>query len=147
MGPKGCFPFITFGNTYKMISMSKVKFGIDASGVCRVKEVGNEWKGVTIFLDILFKPWKLTQRWSSPVFLFTKRTIALCGEHEGVINLLRRLSSINSHSALSSDSKRSKWDQAEERFLPNIDLEVVQSVLWEFLGESITEYISKVVIF
>ncbi len=52
-GLEGCFPFITFSNTYKMISISKVKFSIDASGVCEVKEVGNEWEGVTIFLGYL----------------------------------------------------------------------------------------------
>ena len=50
MGPEGCFPFITFGYAYKMISMSKIKFGIDTSGVCGVKEIGNEWKGITVFL-------------------------------------------------------------------------------------------------
>ncbi len=50
VGPEGCFPFITFGNTYKMISMSKIKFGIDVSGACRVQEVGNEWKGIAVFL-------------------------------------------------------------------------------------------------
>ncbi len=29
-GPEGCFPFITFSYAYKMISMSKIKFGVDA---------------------------------------------------------------------------------------------------------------------
>ncbi len=58
------------------------------------------------------------QRWSSLVVFLTKSTGAPWGECEGVMNLLRRLLSINSCSALSSDSERSKWDQAEERFLP-----------------------------
>ncbi len=53
MGLEGCFPFVTFGYAYKMISMSKIKFGIDASRACRVKEVRNEWKGVTVFLGYL----------------------------------------------------------------------------------------------
>ncbi len=39
MGLEGCFPFITFSYAYKMISMSEIKFGIDASGV---EEVRNE---------------------------------------------------------------------------------------------------------
>ncbi len=30
VGPEGCFPFITFGYMYEMISMSKIKFGVDA---------------------------------------------------------------------------------------------------------------------
>ncbi len=45
VGPKGCFPFITFGYTYKMISMSKIEFGVDAGGARGVEEVRNEWKG------------------------------------------------------------------------------------------------------
>ncbi len=53
VGPKGCFPFITFGYTYKMISMSKIKFGVDASRAHGVEEIRNEWKGVTIFLGYL----------------------------------------------------------------------------------------------
>ncbi len=52
-GPEGCFPFITFGGVYKMISMSKIEFGIDVCGACRVEEMRNEWKGVVIFLGYL----------------------------------------------------------------------------------------------
>ncbi len=52
-GPEGCFPFITFSYTYEMISMSKIKFGVDASRVRGVEEIRNEWKGVTIFLGYL----------------------------------------------------------------------------------------------
>ncbi len=52
-GPEGCFPFITFSYAYKMISMSKIKSGIDVSGVHRVEEVRNEWKGITVFLGYL----------------------------------------------------------------------------------------------
>ncbi len=52
-GPEGCFPFITFSYMYEMISMSKIKFGVDAGGACRVEEVRNEWEGVTIFLGYL----------------------------------------------------------------------------------------------
>ncbi len=52
-GPESCFPFITFGYAYKMISMSKIKFGVDAGRVCGVEEVRNEWKGVVIFLGYL----------------------------------------------------------------------------------------------
>ncbi len=47
---EGCFPFITFSYTYEIISMSKIKFGVDVGGV---EEVRNEWKGVTIFLGYL----------------------------------------------------------------------------------------------
>ncbi len=47
---EGCFPFITFSYTYEIISMSKIKFGVDAG---RVEEVRNEWKGVAIFLEYL----------------------------------------------------------------------------------------------
>ncbi len=32
-GPEGCFPFITFGYAYEMISMLKIEFGVDAGGV------------------------------------------------------------------------------------------------------------------
>ncbi len=53
MGPEGCFPFITFSYAYEMISMAKIKFGIDASGAHGVKEVRNEWKRVTVFLGYL----------------------------------------------------------------------------------------------
>ena len=49
-GLEGCFSFITFGYAYKMISMSEIKFGIDASRAHRVEEVRNEWKRVTVFL-------------------------------------------------------------------------------------------------
>ncbi len=49
-GLEGCFPFIIFGYVYKMISMLKIKFGIDAS---RIEEVRNEWKGVMVFLGYL----------------------------------------------------------------------------------------------
>ena len=52
-GSEGCFPFITFGYTYEMISMSKIKFGVDVGRACRVEEIRNEWKGVTIFLGYL----------------------------------------------------------------------------------------------
>ncbi len=52
-GPEGCFPFIIFGYAYKMISMLKIKFGIDASGACGIEEIRNEWKGVMIFLGYL----------------------------------------------------------------------------------------------
>ncbi len=52
-GPEGCFPFITFSYAYEMISMSEIKFGIDASGARRVEEVRNEWKGITVFLGYL----------------------------------------------------------------------------------------------
>ncbi len=48
-GPEGCFPFVTFSYVYKMISMSKIKFGINASRAHGVKEIRNEQKGVTIF--------------------------------------------------------------------------------------------------
>ncbi len=44
-GPEGCFPFITFGYTYKMISMSKIKFGVDVSAVRGVEEIRIEWRG------------------------------------------------------------------------------------------------------
>ncbi len=53
VGPEGCFPFITFGYAYKMISMSKIKFGVDAGGARGVEEIRNEWKGVTVFLGYL----------------------------------------------------------------------------------------------
>ncbi len=52
-GPEGCFPFITFGYAYEMISMSKIKFGVDAGRARGVKEIRNEWKGVTVFLGYL----------------------------------------------------------------------------------------------
>ncbi len=52
-GLEGCFPFITFGYTYEMISMSKIKFGVDAGRACGVEEIRNEWKGVTVFLGYL----------------------------------------------------------------------------------------------
>ncbi len=52
-GPEGCFPFITFGYAYEMISMSKIKFGVDAGGARGVEEIRNEWKGVTVFLGYL----------------------------------------------------------------------------------------------
>ncbi len=52
-GPEGCFPFITFSYVYEMISVSEIKFGIDASGAHGVEEVGNEWKGITILLGYL----------------------------------------------------------------------------------------------
>ncbi len=38
-GPEGCFPFITFGNTYEMISMSEIQFGVDVGGVHGVEEI------------------------------------------------------------------------------------------------------------
>ena len=47
------FPFITFDYVYKMISMSKIKFGIDASRACRVEEIRNEWKEIVVFLGYL----------------------------------------------------------------------------------------------
>ena len=49
-GPEGCFPFITFSYAYKMISMSEIKFGIDASGARGVEEIGDEGKWVSILL-------------------------------------------------------------------------------------------------
>ncbi len=52
-GPEGCFPFVTFSYAYEMISMSEIKFGIDASGVRGVEEVRNESKGITVFLGYL----------------------------------------------------------------------------------------------
>ncbi len=36
-----------------MISMSKIKLGINVGRVCGVKEVRNEWKRVTVFLGYL----------------------------------------------------------------------------------------------
>ncbi len=32
-GPEGCFPFITFGYAYEMISVSKIKFGVSLSWI------------------------------------------------------------------------------------------------------------------
>ncbi len=74
-GPEGCFPFITFSYMYEMISMSKIKFGVDAGGACRVEEVRNEWNGVAIFLGFLFKATEInTKTEFTPVFFLTKRT-------------------------------------------------------------------------
>ena len=53
MGLEGCFPFIIFGYAYEIISMLKIKFSIDVSGAHGVKEIRNEWKGVTVFLGYL----------------------------------------------------------------------------------------------
>ncbi len=53
VGPEGCFPFIIFSYAYKMISMLKIKFGLNVSRVCGVKGIRNGWKGVMIFLGYL----------------------------------------------------------------------------------------------
>ncbi len=52
-GPEGCFPFITFGYAYKMISMLKIQFGVDVGRAHGVEEIRNEWKGIAIFLGCL----------------------------------------------------------------------------------------------
>src|SRR5882762_7944031 len=59
-------------------------------------------RGLQSFLVILFKPQKSTQRQSPPSFFLAKRTGAPYGDHDGLMNLVARCSSMNSRRATSS---------------------------------------------
>jgi hypothetical protein len=54
-GVEGGFRFVTFGDTHKVVGMSEVDFGVDASFPRGVEEVGDEWKGVSVFFGDLVK--------------------------------------------------------------------------------------------
>ena len=47
-GVESSFPFITICNTDKVIGMSEIDGGIDTGFTHSGKEVGNEWKGISI---------------------------------------------------------------------------------------------------
>ena len=49
MGSERGFPFITVCNTDKVIGMSEINGGIDMGFTHSGKEVGNEWKGISVF--------------------------------------------------------------------------------------------------
>jgi len=46
---EGSFPFITQSNADQMVCMSEINLGIDDHMAGRIKEVGDEWKQITIF--------------------------------------------------------------------------------------------------
>jgi hypothetical protein len=53
---KGSFPFFTFCNADKVISMIKVNFGIDAGPSQGIKEIKDERKGISVFLGDFVEP-------------------------------------------------------------------------------------------
>ena len=49
MGSESSFPFITICNTDEVIGVSEINGGIDTGFTHSGKEVGNEWKGISVF--------------------------------------------------------------------------------------------------
>ena len=43
------FPLITICNMDEVIGMSEINGGVDTGFTCSGKEVGNEWKGISVF--------------------------------------------------------------------------------------------------
>ena len=50
-GSESGFPLITIRNMDEVIGMSEVNGGIDTGFTRSGKEVGNEWKGISVFFD------------------------------------------------------------------------------------------------
>ena len=48
-GLESGFPFITIRNTDEVIGVSEINGGIDMGFTRSGKEVGNEWKGISVF--------------------------------------------------------------------------------------------------
>jgi len=46
---EGSFPFITWSDADQMVCMSEIDLGINGCTAGRIKEVGDEWKQITIF--------------------------------------------------------------------------------------------------
>jgi len=46
---EGSFPFITWSDADQMVCMSEINLGVDGRAAGRIKEVGDEWKWITIF--------------------------------------------------------------------------------------------------
>ena len=53
---EGSLPFFTFCNANKVVSVMKVDFGVGAGFPRGVEEVGDERKGVSVFLGDLVEP-------------------------------------------------------------------------------------------
>jgi hypothetical protein len=46
---EGSFPFITFSDAYKVISVSEVNFCVESGFLGSVQKIGNQWEWITIF--------------------------------------------------------------------------------------------------
>ena len=47
---EGSFPFITFSNVYKVISMSEINFGVELGLPKHIQEIRDQWEWISIFL-------------------------------------------------------------------------------------------------
>ena len=56
VGAESSFPFITVCNMDKVIGVSEIDGGIDTGFTHSGKEIGNEQKMISIFLEILLRP-------------------------------------------------------------------------------------------
>lgn len=66
------FPFITFADADKVVSMVEVNLGIDLGTARRVKKVGNEQKGVTVFLGDLVETSEVDTEMKRTIFFTNK---------------------------------------------------------------------------
>jgi hypothetical protein len=53
---EGSLPFFTFCNANKVIGMMKVDFGVGVGSPWGIEEVGDEGKGILVFLGDLVEP-------------------------------------------------------------------------------------------
>ena len=66
------FPFITFGDSDKVVCMSEINFGIDTTFLGSIKEISNEWKWILVLLGDSVK--------STEIHAESERTILLLNE-------------------------------------------------------------------
>ena len=55
MGPKGCFPFVTFSHSDQVICMPQIDFHIDVSFPGSIEKVRYQWKWIPILLSDLIE--------------------------------------------------------------------------------------------
>ena len=53
MGPKGCFPFVTFCDADQMVSVARIELGVYFCMARSVEEFRNEWKRIAILFGDL----------------------------------------------------------------------------------------------
>ena len=68
-GSESSFPFITVHNTDEVIDMSEINGGVDTGFTCSGKEVGNEWKGISILFGYFIETLEIYAEAEGFIFL------------------------------------------------------------------------------
>ena len=69
MGSESSFPFITICNTDEVIGVSEINGGIDTGFTHSGKEVGNEWKGISVFFGYFIETLEIYAEAKGFIFL------------------------------------------------------------------------------